>query len=286
MVEETASSPSDPSQPGPLSVSNISHPSPPRTHSKLTSTVVREARDYADMSMLIPHEALRRELLEMSSCVPYLKAEASHLWKMKLFFRWYRTYFYPIIHGHHANEEKIFFPQLAKKVGASELPATLSSDHETMMGILDQILTAEKDFHKASNDHDKIKVRHIVINLIQQLVPLMEEHFAEEEEKLIPLVREHMTEEEVDAVVGSILHHMGLKGLRFELPPVLAAAREWMTDEQYREFSHKSPALVMLLHNYVFAVEFKHFNRGLLDRIRHGERERGVGWHCGLLPNV
>lgn len=92
--------------------------------SMVTSEVYSEddpPRDWADIGLLVPHEAIRREMAAMENSVASLPAELSKAssWKGLYFSQWYVDYFYQSVHNHHDNEEEIYFPWIATK---AELP--------------------------------------------------------------------------------------------------------------------------------------------------------------------
>jgi hypothetical protein len=66
---------------------------------KLTSDVFNEANpptDWADMSLLVPHEAIRRQMTMMVRSVAAMPTDPSvnELWKVYLFAKWYIDYFF------------------------------------------------------------------------------------------------------------------------------------------------------------------------------------------------
>jgi hypothetical protein len=63
-------------------------------------------QDWCDISLLIPHEALRREMSAMERSVEALK-EDYDFWRSLYFAEWFVDFMAPIIHGHHENEEGI-----------------------------------------------------------------------------------------------------------------------------------------------------------------------------------
>ena len=65
----------------------------------LTSDVYNEANppmDWADMSLLVPHEAIRRQMAMMVWSAAALpdKPSVDELWKATLFAKWYIDYFF------------------------------------------------------------------------------------------------------------------------------------------------------------------------------------------------
>ena len=69
--------------------------------------------DYADEAFLLPHEAIRCEMLTFSRLLPYLNFEV-HPWKAHFVKEWLLKFFIPAIHEHHDLEEHLVFPEYAK----------------------------------------------------------------------------------------------------------------------------------------------------------------------------
>merc|ERR1711998_120959 len=72
----------------------------------ITSTVIREPKDWQDESLLIPHEPIRRMMKEADALIPLI----DQVWKVQRFFCWYNDVFHFYVHHHHDAEEEIFFP--------------------------------------------------------------------------------------------------------------------------------------------------------------------------------
>lgn len=88
---------------------------------------------YAQKSLMIPHEALRREMNFGLNALNHLDA-SKHPWKAHCFHNWLSTFLGPAIHGHHDLEENCFFAYY-KKLGAN-VPEKQSSDHKTLIQLL------------------------------------------------------------------------------------------------------------------------------------------------------
>jgi hypothetical protein len=105
---------------------------------KLTSEVFsteNPPKDWADLTFLTPHEALRREMSAMVVSVDAL-TPGGESWKVLLFAKWYSEAFYVMVHKHHDGEEKFYFPWVAKK---AELPEKYSKEHVDLVKVLDDI---------------------------------------------------------------------------------------------------------------------------------------------------
>jgi hypothetical protein len=72
----------------------------------LTSTVIPVNYDgeysYEYFSMLLPHEALRREMTRAESAVKAMNVNI-HPWKAKRYNEWLKSFFLPIVHDHHVS---------------------------------------------------------------------------------------------------------------------------------------------------------------------------------------
>ena len=73
--------------------------------------------DWADLSLLLPHEALRREMDAMRKSVEALRDHyddsPDKTWRVLYFCEWYIDSFHIMVEDHHEAEEKIFFPWIA-----------------------------------------------------------------------------------------------------------------------------------------------------------------------------
>ncbi len=80
---------------------------------RLTSTAIKPSEigeySFADATLLIPHEALRREFIRGTNALKTFDLVA-HPWKIHCFYEWYAKFFLPSVKEHHDIEEKIFFP--------------------------------------------------------------------------------------------------------------------------------------------------------------------------------
>jgi hypothetical protein len=94
-------------------------------------------KDWADISFLVPHEALRREMAAMNKSVTKLNEGGFEPWQALFFSEWFVDHFAPAVRDHHHNEEVIYFPWVAAR---AELPEKkLSDGHEELMDQLNAI---------------------------------------------------------------------------------------------------------------------------------------------------
>lgn len=88
----------------------------------LTSRAIPPAEDgvydWNVISLLIPHEALRREFQYTKNALVENFDVATHPWKAIYFREWYEKFLLPVVMDHHDIEERIFFP-FYQKLGMS-----------------------------------------------------------------------------------------------------------------------------------------------------------------------
>ena len=87
----------------------------PRPVNGISSTVILPGTtiDYAEEAFLIPHEAIRCEMLTFTRLLPYLNFDV-HPWKAHYVREWLVKFFIPAVHEHHDLEEHLVFPYYAK----------------------------------------------------------------------------------------------------------------------------------------------------------------------------
>lgn len=135
---------------------------------KTTSEIISTPKDWADRSILIPHEVIRhatKTLLKFFDAdadenpheikIESNETENINTQKFKKIKEWYEKNFYPFISHHHKIEEEIYFPFLATKC---EIPKKLQNDHDHLMKQLDKIKNStdfaemKKHSHQLSED--------------------------------------------------------------------------------------------------------------------------------------
>ncbi|CEM14938.1 unnamed protein product [Vitrella brassicaformis CCMP3155] len=244
---------------------------------KLTSRVIKEVNDFADLSFLVPHEALRREMRRAEELLPYLKL--GHDWRIERFFKWWRLYFYPFLHGHHDNEEIYFFPALEWKCG--RLPEQCTCSHATLMATMDDIIAAERTYRSATTSRrGKARIVEDVCESLEKWFPALEQHLAEEEELITPLIRSNYTEAEYEAMLERFLRQQGLNDARISLPRIIDACKDWMTPESFHTFTMDVPWLIRLLYKYFWEPEFRK-DRALIKDIMADEPPKRRGLCAG-----
>lgn len=191
----------------------------------ITSDAVKLATWWGEEGLLIPHEPIRHILIT----VDYLlnnEIEKNESWKLVNFFEWYETRFSPLIHGHHDNEEKIYFPFASSLV---EFPEKQSVDHKYLVRLLDELSNLKKDFYSSGgNEHFTEQNTKIVSRILpvlgetwHQLRTMMMPHLCEEEQVLRDLVAPVTTEKKYLQVVNKIIQREGYHGIFFFLVYIL-----------------------------------------------------------------
>mmetsp|Transcript_1047 Transcript_1047/g.1822 ORF Transcript_1047/g.1822 Transcript_1047/m.1822 type:complete len:317 (-) Transcript_1047:150-1100(-) len=196
--------------------------------------------DWADIGLLIPHEAICHEMTMMVQSANALPDSPSdnEYWKAILFSKWYIDYLFVMIDEHHYNEEKIYFPWIKSKTEYPE--KKFSKDHETLVAEMHVMKVAcETICKKGGKGCEK------EIALLKTRIPTFEkdmrEHLKEEESTVPKLLRDNFTQEEEEATVEKILQAGGLVMAKKFLPSVLTAMQKWAKDEFYEDFCGAMP---------------------------------------------
>jgi len=249
--------------------------------SGLTSEVYNKSNpptDWADLSLLIPHEPLREGLSAMEESVQALLNRTSAAaakgdecddaknedcsWRVVYFCEWVLDAFSPMIHTHHDNEEELYFPWIDTK--ANDDPAWVearkdrySADHEHLvqqLGDIEQVCRAMIQ-KRGQNCHSEI---HRLHQMLPQFATIFREHLKEEEETVAPLLRKYFTQEEEEVVIQAIGRKDGVEnGLKNYLCAILVSMRSWTTPEYQDEFLSSLPSPVRWLTNGYFLPDFE-----------------------------
>lgn len=212
----------------------------PAIAEKLTSDVFSvdfPPMDWADVGLLIPHEAIRRQMMAMVQSVAALPDaptdDNNETWKVTLFAEWYCDFFFDSVEEHHDAEEKIYFPWIKERAEYPE--KEFSKSHEELMAAMMAIKeTCEEILSKKGKDCAK------EIASLKEKIPAfntdMRQHLKEEEQTFPTILRENFTQEEEGATTEKILQAGGLTLAKVFLPAVVLAMQEWATKEFYDQF--------------------------------------------------
>lgn len=239
----------------------------PANVEKLTSEVFNEKnppRDWADIGLLIPHEAIRRQMTMMvqsANAMPDDPAE-DELWKATLFARWYIDYLFISIEEHHDVEEKIYFPWIKTKTEYPEKQFGKSHEEliETMSRMKDACIVICKGKGKGCT-----KEIAFLKTTIPTFVKDMNDHLREEEETIPALLRDNFTQEEEGKIVEKILAGGGLKMTKKFLPAILLAMQEWAKPEFYEVFLGSMPPPVRHLAFKYYLPDFENVVMAMRD---------------------
>eukprot|EP00563_Minutocellus_polymorphus_P018128 CAMPEP_0197726070 /NCGR_PEP_ID=MMETSP1434-20131217/13382_1 /TAXON_ID=265543 /ORGANISM="Minutocellus polymorphus, Strain CCMP3303" /LENGTH=300 /DNA_ID=CAMNT_0043311883 /DNA_START=31 /DNA_END=933 /DNA_ORIENTATION=+ len=218
----------------------------PAIADKLTSDVFSDdfpPMDWADVGLLIPHEAIRRQMTAMAESVAALPDAATDdsdqtAWKATLFAEWYCDYFFDTVEEHHDAEEKIYFPWIKEKAAYPE--KEFSKSHEELFATLTTIKeVCEKILNKKGKDCAE------EIASLKDKVPTfntdMRQHLKEEEQTIPAILRENFTQEEEGVIIEKILQAGGLSMTKVFLPAVVLAMQEWASKGFYDQFLESMP---------------------------------------------
>lgn len=225
----------------------------PAIADKLTSDVFSDdfpPMDWADVGLLIPHEAIRRQMTAMVDSVAALPDDSTDdsAWKVTLFAEWYCDYFYDTVEEHHDAEEKIYFPWIKEKAEYPE--KEFSKSHEELVAAMTIIKdVCEKILNKKGSDCAE------EITSLKEKIPAfntdMRQHLKEEEQTIPAILRENFTQEEEGKIVEKILQAGGLTMAKVFLPAVVLAIQEWATKDFYEQFlASMPPPIKHLLFKY------------------------------------
>ena len=217
----------------------------------VTSITIPNPIDWADESILLPHELIRLSILRMESVLsPEIFGEYQD-WKLENFHQWYKSYFYKFVHHHHKIEEELYFPFLAKK---APIPEKMVADHSQLMTLLDEI----KSIYELN----------LLRRKIQELKETMFAHLAEEESFVPSILREHFTPKEEKQIVDQIIQSLGLSGNKMALPWIIDSLKTWKKPEDVASFYYSLPSFIRLLYHCSWKRDYLRNNLGLLESIK------------------
>ena len=216
----------------------------------ITSIVISNPQDWADESILLPHELIRNAIIRMET-VLYTENFGDYSdWKMQYFHKWYKNYFYNFVHHHHKIEEDIYFPFLKTK---ANIPEKVVTDHTELLKLLDEI----KETQNLGILRDKI----------QNLKNKMFEHLAEEEQFVPTILRENFTQSEEKEMIDQIIQSLGLSGNKMALPWIIDSMKLWSNKKKVDDLYNSLPIFIKILYNCNWLSDYKKNNIGLLQAI-------------------
>ena len=219
-----------------------------------TSIIITNPQDWADESILLPHELIRNALLKMEKVLSHENFIEGEDWKMRNFHEWYNKYFYYFVYHHHKIEEDIYFPFLKTKVN---IPDKVENDHIDLMKRLDEI----KEIENVGILRDKVG----------ELKNCMFSHLAEEEEIVPSILRDNFTEDQEKEIVDKIIQSFGLEGNKITLPWVIETMKLWCNKEKIDKLYNGLPIPIKILYNCSWISDYRKYNLGLLDSINENK---------------
>lgn len=223
----------------------------------VTSTVITDPQDWADESILLPHELIRSALNRMEHVLKEDNFGEYAIWKITYFQRWYKKYFCTFVEHHHTAEENIYFPFIKTKV---EIPEKVETDHSELMNLMDDI--------KGIYDIDLLR------NKVSILKEKMFEHLAEEEQIIPSALRDNFTKLQEKIIVNMIIQSLGLSGNKVALPWVLDNMSTWTTQSNIDEIYNGLPRFIKFMYNNFWLKDYKKNNIGLLDAILSNKQKK------------
>jgi len=247
----------------------------------MTSTVIKSTENWYEFGLLIPHETLRMAMNDMLDVTqPKYFDVDKHPWKYQHFYKWYDEFFFPFIHHHHYNEEKIYIPWLKTKI--KQFPAKIADDHKQLLALLDEVKKAEQNFIDAKNDSSKLlAAAEDLRKRLHTLVEHTNQHLAEEETVIPPLLKENFTEKEEEKPIQQIIKQNGLAGNRKELPWIIDAVERWGgPDILNNRLLPKIPGVIKSLYFKYWRNEYEMTNVALIQSIKLDKQPTPPTQHC------
>mmetsp|Transcript_17074 Transcript_17074/g.34376 ORF Transcript_17074/g.34376 Transcript_17074/m.34376 type:complete len:284 (+) Transcript_17074:67-918(+) len=249
-----------------MPASNKAEPSPEdfakQFHAEnLTSSVYgpnNPPKDWADASLLIPHETIRREMDSMQKSVRKLVSRMDDKsyqgWQAIYFCEWYVDIFEPFVRMHHDIEEEIFFPWLAEK---ATLPTKkYGKSHEELLDMLKNIGVVCVAIINKKGKNCENYIRDLAMQA-DKLVPELRVHLQEEEEEIPALEREHYTKADEEMVVKKIIARAPFSELREVFPAILEGISEWGTEAYRDDLLRQLPAPLRYLMLHYFVPDYE-----------------------------
>ncbi|KAG2489354.1 hypothetical protein HYH03_012184 [Edaphochlamys debaryana] len=168
----------------------------------------------------LSHDAIRRDMDALLSGLERTRAlvesgralEAWQVAHMQLLVK----DMYHNVHAHHDHEEEIFFPWMESRV---VVPPKMSSDHKTLMALLDRT----RDLAAAMRPGSAQGCKSLVSDLLSTFSTLrahMRQHLEEEEIVGLPLMRKHFTAAELEVCEKKIVADLKPSDMAFFLRPM------------------------------------------------------------------
>lgn len=161
---------------------------------KLTSNVLSPSVDgnysFEHAAFLLPHEAIRRELIIAEKAVNNLDC-SSFPWMISILKEWVVDFFVPIVFSHHYIEDHIIFP-FYFQLGII-LPERIAEDHISLINRMNhlKVLLNELLEFQSNNTGDIAVIETTIKKHFLDLKRELEANFAEEEKFWPSIIAEH-----------------------------------------------------------------------------------------------
>ena len=239
---------------------------------------------YYERAFLIPHEALRFNLLLLERSVQPQYFQVSRQWKIKRVSHWYHQHFVHFLHDHHDVEEQIVFPHYKKAKGVS-VPSSIEHDHEVLLKQIEGISAILK---KMETTMDEKPLQEMADELLKQVTVFAEEtrqHFAFEELHVAKIIKDNMTEEEEKATVQVVVSKLSMSQLMAELAPVVAGQRRMGGVKMEESLLAEMPLPARLLYRNFWKSQYEVENvqyicETCIDSANEPSIKRPSGWGC------
>jgi hypothetical protein len=239
----------------------------------ITSTVILNPQDWADMSFLIPHEAIRTMQNNMAAALKHIKPQKSDAWKLKRWFQFYEEVFFVFIHHHHTSEDEMVLPVILERSGEDH--KDLTDDHHKLIGSMKLIESIAKEFkknHANYHEQDIVQVLAVLNSDFPALKEQMEEHLAEEERIFPAFLRKHYSEAEMKVLEGKILQSIG-DHLNVVWGAVIEPMKVWTTPDELNWFLNGIPWVPKQLAYYAWEPHYRWTMENTLESITAGHIE-------------
>jgi len=196
---------------------------------EVTSSVIRTVDGFYDEGLLIPHEVIRRYMIDAEAFLPCIKGGQD--WKVCIFYKWYKEIFHFYVHHHHDAEEKIYFPWMNTK---AKIPESTAAEHKELFEWLDKIADTEAEVKAqvaAADGGTEVAAVQELSKKWVQMKSMMFDHLSSEETFTPGILKEHFTQAQEAAVVQKIMKQLGIKGARIMVPPIVEAMKKWSGEE-------------------------------------------------------
>jgi hemerythrin-like domain-containing protein len=105
-----------------------------------------------------------------------------------------------VLHHHHSGEDRVLWPHLLERCPDELAPVVHSmEEHHDRIGNLGSQLAKTADAWRVDANTES---RDVAVGLLNQLLPVLNQHLATEEELVLPLVEQHITADEWDGMVA------------------------------------------------------------------------------------